>query len=406
LNKKLAVYFLGTKIQDFFAALYKFGFLLIFYQFNNSLIYTSALTASSIVVARISMIGISPYLKKREPLIVTRYVNILLAVVAFVFVGTYKLWSGHVAGFFVLSIIFSSLEGIDNSFHYPIIPKLVEKDYLFKANSLNAIFTNINLIAAPIGTYFFYNATDLRGFLLLYGFICLLSSFILKYIYNIIQNDDYEETKKAKNNDGFKKEWKRTFKVIKSSKYIMFCILVGVIINLIFASLSGVVMLDMGRMAGNQILGQTIIKVMISIGSLLGVYFVYKLNVKDNYDRYINISLFVLLITLIMLSISSVDYLVYLEFLSLGVFIMFIMNSTGTFLQLVTPSDELAAVYVFRSTLYAVVVPLSHLLAGFILEYFGRSLFFAFSAILLGIVIIIKNAKKISLLNKEIVEEK
>lgn len=58
------------------------------------------------------------------------------------------------------------------------------------------------------------------------------------------------------------------------------------------------------------------------------------------------------------------------------------MNFTGTFLQICAPKEELSSIYVFRSTLYAVVVPISHLITGIILEYFSRECYFIFSFIL------------------------
>lgn len=381
MNKKLYLFLLGTKVQSLVASLYNFGFFIIFYQLTNSLIYSSTLTALNIIISRITLIIIVPHLKGRNPIKISIVMNMLIGFFSLICILLYKLLSNGIYGYFIISIVFSVLEEIDNSFQYSVIPNIVEKEYLFKANSLSAILSNINLIAAPLGSYIFYIYSDLRGFLFIYGLVCSVSCILLKMIE--FPNSEYKKNiiDKGKKNTFFS-EWFNTFNVIAKSKNILFCILLGATINLIFAGLNGAVILSMGSIAKNEVFGQTIIKLVLSIGSLIGVFFVYKLKVKENYDKYLKISIVVLSLVLLFLAFTNNTIIIYLEFLVLAIFIMFIMNSTGTFLQICAPKEELSSIYVFRSTLYAVVVPISHLITGIILEYFSRECYFIFSFIL------------------------
>jgi len=382
-------FLLGTKLQSFVSALYRFGFLLIFYQMNNSLFYSSLLIASTIIVSRITLILLIPYLKGRNPIKISIVMNLLIGGVAILAILIYPLWNQKIIGFFVLAVIFSTLEEMDNSFQYAVIPNLVQKEFLFKANSLNAIFANINLIVAPVGSYVFYLMGDLRGFLGAYGIICFLSSGILKSIHFSFDAENNLQ-KEKKNVHTFYKEWHKTIGIILNNQNILFCIAIGVVINLIFAGISGAVLLKMGEVSSNQVFGQTIIKIALAGGSLVGVFGVLKLKVKENYNKYLNISILGLILNLVFMAFIHIEIMVYIMFFVLAVFIMFIMNATGTFLQLSTPKNELSSIYAFRSTLYAIVVPVSHVIAGAMLQFLDKTYYFLFSVFLLLVIYLLK----------------
>jgi hypothetical protein len=77
----------------------------------------------------------------------------------------------------------------------------------------------------------------------------------------------------------------------------------------------------------------------------------------------------------------------------MAVLIMFIMNSTGTFLQMSAPKGELPAIYAFRSTLIAGVVPLSQITAGIIVQLFSANFYFLFSSLLVITIYMVKRYK-------------
>lgn len=393
MNKNLVLFFVGTKIQNLVSALYHFGFLIIFFQATDSLIYSSSLTATTIIISRVTSIILVPHLKQVRPIRVSILMNFLIGIFALVSIVIYPLWNGKIIGYFIIAVVFSILEEMDNSFQYPIIPAIVEKDYLFKANSLSSIFTNINMIAAPLGSYLFYIYSDLRGFLLIYGVICLMSCVLLTMI-RIPMNELKSNERSKKSKVSFWREWHKTLNLILKDSNILFCIAIGVVINLIFAGLNGAVLLKMGSIAENKVFGQTIIKISLSLGSIIGVLGVYKLKVKENYDRYLNLSILGLVLVILSLGLSTNFTFIYIEFFMLAIFIMFVMNSTGTFLQIVTPKNELPSIYVFRSTLYAIVVPISHIMAGIILQYFDKQYYFFFSCLLLISIIPLKKKSK------------
>lgn len=389
MDRNLFRFLAGTKIQSLVASIYSFGFLLIFYQKTGSLVYSSFLTALTVIVSRVTLLISVPHFKNKHPLKLSIIMNFLIGVVSVIGGITYHLWEATIIGYFVIAIIFECLEQIDNSSQYAVIPNIVDPDYLFKANSLSAMLTNINLIAAPIGSFIFYCYSDLRGFLFIYGIICFVSCLILKGV-NLNFKEAKEERIQKKGKSVVLHEWKKTLRIINQSSDLIFCIAVGVAINLIFAGLNGAVLLKMGEISHNKAFGQASIKIFLSVGSLLGVTGVYKLKVKENYEKYLRISIVGLCATLLALGFTPIEFLLYVEFLLLAVFIMFIMNSTGTFLQMAAPKNELSAIYAFRSTLYAIVIPLSHMIAGFILQYFHRSYYFIFSCVLIICVVLLK----------------
>lgn len=396
MNKNLALFFIGTKIQSFAAALYSFGFIIVFYHMTNSLIYTGTLSACTIISSRAVLAYAVPKLRGKVPISVSIVMNLVMACTAFIGIICFYFWGKHIYFYFSLAIAFAILEEIDNSFQYSVIPAIVDKEYLFKANSLNAIFTNINLIVSPLGGYLFYYYSDLRGMLLLFGIICLLSSWILSKVHMPLE-ERTESIKQNEKKSNLISEWITTYKIVKNSSDITFCISIGVAINLIFAGLFGPVMLKIGATMSNQALGQTILKVILSVGSLVGVFGVYRLKVKENYDKYLNISITAIILILLLLAFTNQMPLICLGFLSLSIFIMFTMNSTGTFLQMAAPKAELTAIYAFRSTLFAAAAPLSYIIAGAILELLNKQFYFIFSALLVIAIVFIKKYSEIKL---------
>lgn len=385
MNNKFIKFLAATQVQTFASILYNFGFMIIFYQLTDNLVVSSTLSAVNIITTRLISILIVPKMKYKNPLKVSSASNLMLAVISILAIPLYSMFHKEVVFYFLLNITISYLENIDNSFQYSVIPSLVDKDYLFKANSLNAMIFNIGSIIAPMLSYLFYRYSDLRYFLLVYGIINLLSSFILSKI-------EYKNEEAQKSNDAKKtsvlNEWKKTFNIMSKNTDIVFCISIALCINLIFAGLNGPILLSMGQVAANKVLGQTFIKVVLSAGSIIGIWAVYKLKVKEKYNQYLKISIVGIAASLGVLGLSENINIIYGSFFTLSLFIMFIMNSTGTRLQIATPKEEITSVYTFRSSLLSIVVPVSYLITGGILQYFGRQAFFIFSIVLLVITVV------------------
>jgi hypothetical protein len=243
---------------------------------------------------------------------------------------------------------------------------------------------NIGSIVAPMLSYLFYRYSDLRYFLLIYGIINLVSSSILSKIE--YKNEEIPKLNEAKKSSVLN-ERKKTFNIMSKNTDIVFCISIALCINLIFAGLNGPILLSMGQVAANKVLGQTFIKVVLSGGSIIGIWTVYKLKVKEKYNQYLKVSIIGIAASLGVLGLSENINIIYGGFFALSLFIMFIMNSTGTRLQIATPKEEITSVYTFRSSLLSIIVPLSYLITGSILQYFGRQAFFIFSIVLLVITV-------------------
>lgn len=384
MNKNFFKFLIATKSQTFASTLYSFGFLIIFYQMTGNLVFSSTLSAINIIVTRLISIMFVPKMKYSNPLKISSISNLLLAVVSILAIPVYTVFNKSIAFYFILNIVISILEEIDNSFQYSAVPSLVKEEYLFKANSLNAMIFNISSIIAPMLSYLFYRYSDLRYFLFVYGIINVLSGLMLSKI-------EYTGEKVFEANSSKKSsvlsEWGKTLNVISKNVDIVFCISIALCINLIFAGLNGPILLSMGQLVSNKVFGQTLIKILLSAGSIIGIWLVYKLKVKENYNQYLKVSILGLMISLGILGLSKNITIIYFSFFLLSIFIMFVMNSTGTRLQLSTPKEELTSVYTFRSSLLSVIVPLSYLITGGILQYFGRQTFFMFSIVLLCITV-------------------
>lgn len=384
MNSKFLKFLIATKSQTFVSTLYNFGFIIIFYQLTNNLVLSSILSAVTIIVTKLTTIIIVPKMKYKNPIKISSISNLALTVISILSIPFYIMFKEKVIFYFIINITISSLEEIDNSFQYSIIPSLVDKDYLFKANSLNGMILNIGSVIAPLLSYLFYKYSNFSFFLLVYGIINLFSGLILSKI----EYSNEQELKINKNKKlSILNEWGKTFKIISNNTDTIFCISIAVCINLIFAGLNGPILLSMGKISSNKVFGQAIIKTLISLGSFVGIFGVYNLKIKEHYNHYLKASVIGLIIVLAVLGLSKNEIIIYLSFFVLSILIMFVMNSTGTKLQLCTPKEELTSVYTFRSSLLSIIVPLSYLISGCILEYFGRKEFFIFSIVLLLITV-------------------
>ncbi len=384
MNSRFLKFLIATKSQTFVSTLYNFGFMIIFYQLTNNLVLSSAISAITIVVTKLITIIIVPKMKYKNQIKISSISNLALAVISFLSIPFYIIFKEAVIFYFILKIIISSLEEIDNSFQYSVIPCLVGKDYLYKANSLNGMVLNISSIIAPLLSYIFYQYSNFSYFLFIYGIINLFSGLILSKI-------EFKNEQESKINENEKlsilNEWGKTIKIISSNPDIVFCISIAVCINLIFGGLNGPILLSMGEISSNKVFGQTIIKTLLSLGSFIGIFGVYNLKVKEHYIQYLKVSIIGLIIVLAILGFSTNALIIYGSFFVLSIFIMFVMNSTGTKLQLSTPKEELTSVYTFNISLLSIVVPLSYLISGCILQYRGRRDFFIFSIALLLITV-------------------
>lgn len=376
MNKNVALFFLGTHVQDFIGSAYNFGFMLLFYSLTDSLLYAGWLTAATLVVSRVLLFFIIPWCKRYSPIYMSSWMSIAMGVSSVAAAATYPFWSEQLVWYFVLSTIFSTIMSVDQSFTSAVLPRLVEKDYLYKANSLNGIFLNIALFTAPFVGFVFFEIS-LSILLLIYGAVCLGSAVLLFLLFAKageprLQAQIPPAEKKLRY---FSDEWLRTIRLILSNAAILHCVMIGLVVNFVFAGISGPYLLGVGQ----SDLGSTLLKVSVALGSFCGVYGVYLLKVKDHYELYLKRSMVGILAALLFLAQFENLYANLIGIAVLTLFVMFIMNSTGTFLQLSTPKEELPSVYAFRASLYAVVVPLSYIVMGWVMENWGANRYFYLS---------------------------
>lgn len=358
-----------------------FAFLLLFYQLSDSVIYSGVLTALTVVLSRLVMFFLIPIGKPYSPVRVASVVSFGTSGISFLVALASLKWGHSIFFYFLCSILFSLLQEIRQSFSSSIIPHIVDPSYLFKANSLNGIFFNVSQILAPLLSYFFTTNTVIVAFLL-YGVISGLSGMLLVTLTRLCGEIHFPKTSESQQGNKlrfFSTQWMQTLRMLGTNRVILSCLAMGILINVLFAGINGPFLLKEGHGG----LGSTLIKVSLSVGSLLGVYGAFVLKVKDYYQRYLRISLIGAAVSLAIPVAIPNRYLLLACVVMLTLFVMFIMNTTGTLLQVVTPLQELPAVYEIRSTFYSIVVPLSYIVIGWVLERWSYTYYFAVSAILL-----------------------
>ncbi|KEO83027.1 MFS transporter [Tumebacillus flagellatus] len=380
MNKNFALYLLGTKVQDFLASSMSFTFLLVIYQISNSALYSGFLTATTVAGSRILMFYLVPVCKPFSPFKVVSSMSFTVTVVSLLAVLGSLFWGDSILFYFVCSILFAILQEMRTSFASSIIPRLVDKEYLFKANSVSSIFLNVSMILAPLVSYLF-TARNISVFFVFYAAVSCGGGLLVRYLTRLT-GDERPEAPAApakKKMKFFSDHWVVTIRMIGGNQTILYCISIGVLINIVFAGINGPFLLK----EGHGSLGSTLIKICLSGGSLLGVYGAYALKVKEHYKRYLNISIAGIVLALLVPVFVENLYVLLVCMVFLTLFVMFMMNTTGTLLQLATPLPELPAVYEIRSTLYAVVVPLSYIVIGWVLERWGYKPYFLAGAVLL-----------------------
>lgn len=376
MNKNLVFFIFFTKLQSFIASIYNFGFLLIFYKITNNAFSSGLLFAVSNIITRLFSFFMVPKLKNQNPIKISSYTNFILFIFSLLMAFLHNFFGESLFYYFLLHSIILTLEELDNTFQYPVVPLLINKKSLYKVNSINAMITNVITIISPIFAYIFSKNIAFPIFLVFFGLINLVSSLALSRI-NIL-NWINQYTKPT-----IKSEWKKTLKLISNTPELFSCILTALFINFLFSGLGNTFIL----IAGTTELERTIIKILISIGSFSGIFLVYKLNLKENYKSLLFYSFISLEVCLFFLILAK-SYISYFFICILSLLIMFIMNSTGTKLQLAAKPEDLALIYSLRATLLSFVIPISQMTSGAILEYFGTPYYFIFCFIVLLILLV------------------
>lgn len=376
MNKNLVFFIFFTKLQSFIASIYNFGFLLIFYKITNNAFSSGLLFAVSNIITRLFSFFMVPKLKNQNPIKISSYTNFILFIFSLLMAFLHNFFGESLFYYFLLHSIILTLEELDNTFQYPVVPLLTNKKSLYKVNSINAMITNVITIISPIFAYIFSKNIAFPIFLVFFGLINLVSSLALSRI-NIL-NWINQYTKPT-----IKSEWKKILKLISNTPELFSCILTALFINFLFSGLGNTFIL----IAGTTELERTIIKILISIGSFSGIFLVYKLNLKENYKSLLFYSFISLEVCLFFLILAK-SYISYFFICILSLLIMFIMNSTGTKLQLAAKPEDLALIYSLRATLLSFVIPISQMTSGAILEYFGTPYYFIFCFIVLLILLV------------------
>jgi MFS family permease len=381
LNKKVWLIVIGKSLPMFFTAVYSFACLLIFYRITNSLILSSVFTTISIVISRIAMFIIIPFCKVVTPrkMVITGLLGLVTSSLLGIF--TYSLGHDKVWYYGILLILFSVFQEILDSYVRPLIPVMFDREDIFKINSFLGVIMNLILLASPfVGALLSTNhLVMLFSGIAISSFLCI-RIFSLEIFLQPIQGIH------PTNRKHFIQEWRKTYQLIKTNSQIIFCLMIAIIMNLIFVGMttSGVLAI------GNNTEEIAVIRTMMGLGSFIGILFVMKVNMKENYHKFLNVSIIGIFFSLIICYFGSAS----ITIMAVGIFflvgfIMFTMNSTGTLLQLIVPQEEIASVYEVRSSILAIVVPLSHVLTGLILELTSVSLYFTsiliIVAILMGI---------------------
>ncbi len=357
-NPKIWLLAIGNNIPSFFTYAYSFTSLLLFYHLTNSYIISGVFSTASIIVSRITMIILIPYCKGVSPrrLVISGLVGLIG--VSCIGIMLYPTNKDSIWYFGLILLSFNVFQEILDSYIRPLIPLIVRKEDLFQTNSFMGVTRSFMLIIAPL----FGNYVANEKINILYTGMILFSSInIILFSKSIFKQAIQEEQKSKK----FIQEWMKSIQLIKGNAEIAFCLLVAILINLAFAGMNTTGVLAIGK--GND--GATLIRIMLGLGSFIGILAVMKIKTENNYQKLLNISMIGILISLIGCYFSaSTIYIEAVTMFFLFAFIMFVMNATGTVLQLLVPQEEIPSIYEIRSSIIAIVVPVSTILTGWILE--------------------------------------
>lgn len=378
-NSKIWYFSLSTSLPTFFTSAYSFAMLLIVYQLTNSLFYSGIVTMITIIFSRLFMFLTIPYLKNYEHKSIVLFGFLTLIISNLFFMLFYGIGKNSIFYYITISVFYSISQELIMSYSRPLIQKLFLEEELFKVNSWISVIMNVVTLLGPFSGYIFYQTSIKWLFIGLFVTACFSLWLFYKKINVVMKSTNMPEKM------SFWHEWGKVYILIKTNSQILFCIILALLINLIFIGLTTSGILAIGNTEEESMILRTI----MGLGTILGILFVGRVNMKNNYETYLNTSILGIFLSLLICYFFNTSFIIQsIAIFFLVAFIMFVMNATGTLLQVITPIGEITSVYEVRSTLLAIIVPLSQAMTGYLLEKVTTTTYFGYMIILISMLIL------------------
>lgn len=392
-NKNFFLLLQGQIISLFGDSVYEFALAFWILVVTKSTVYMgiimSAPTLSTVIISPFAGVFIDR-LNRKAIIILMDFIRgiVVIATGILAFMGYVNIWIIFFAGIII---------GVCGAFFSPcivsIIPDIVPKKQLLKANSVYQIGTSGINIVSTVSSGILYTILGAVGIFLLNGLSFLLSGILEIFldVPRIVHNNPQKK---------YLDEFKDGLKFICEFEGLSWVILVTFIVN--FLQQTGFVLLlplfnsdsNLGAEKYAFALG------ILMVGQIFNSIVLSAINIKPN-SRY---GIFLLsgiidAISMILVTVTNNSYLIYFLFFIFGFFYSTISLLENTIMQSIVPQEIRGKVFSLTSSISQCLLPIGIILGGFLGEVLGikRVIAFSFGLIVLVVFLFsfVKSSKKI-----------
>lgn len=302
----------------------------------------------------------------------------------------------HVIYYFIIAFLIQFLSVFFNNAKDSLIPDIVPKEKLLKANSFNSIFSNIVKVIGPVIGSFTIGLFDIQT-----AYIIDSISYILSLILIFSMDVNQEKINKCINWNNILFSYVSTYKIIKKNTKIK-NILFLYALTTFFTSPFEAVLIPLAKdilLLNDANLGIT--TSLLALGTITSSLFIYKIS-NDKMFTAILFSIFATGIIFLTMGLLNIYFFMFFLLFMLGVFGSIYRIFFFSWLQILTPNEHIGSVLSFFMFITMLLMVISIPLGTFTMKLTSIKYVFTIMGISLIIeTIYIINFKKVMKIDLE-----
>lgn len=367
-NKNFAIYVFGETISSFTEGFYKFGYVWLILTLSpsqNKSLFLGYLmgiyTLLNIFMGPIAGVFADRFSRKK----IMIYCNLFEALLCFLLFLLIVLKKINILWIFLFTIMFSASAPFFEKAGYAIIPMIVKKEMLLKANSLFQFIQTTTMIASfPLGGIIYEKLGP--AILFLFNLIGLITASLSVNFIKI--KEGFFKDKKFK----FFDDLRDGLSYIFSIKVLLNILYLGIVFNFIGSPIFVYLPLIV-KSRGMEAIGYGFLHGMVSFGWLTGTFILGNLSIEKKEKKLVSLGLLVTTISILTLGIFQTKLLTLIAGAMFGVGLGITNTIIYTLIHQNSPPEKTGRVFSLVSFGCSIAQPVSYFIGGLIGKYFPIS---------------------------------
>lgn len=376
-NKNFMLLWIGQTISNFGDAVYSIAIM----WYVMSVTGSAEQMGVSLICSYLPIVLLSPvagivadrYDRKKILVICDLLSGVFVSIVAVLaFKNQLKIWE-----IYIISLIISSIAAFFGPCIKALIPEVVEKATLIKANSMNQVTTYMCQMLGTSIAGILIALISVKGL-----FIINSISFIISAIFNTYIKLDHLEVKKEKMHC-FIGEIKDGIKYCLSIKEIMYFMLIaGIIINFCTAPIELYIPIFSKKVLEGNSSIYGLLMAAIAVGGVLAAAMITSISKIIKKYYLLTIGIVGEGISIIFFGMSRNFIVAFISLTLLGMFVAITNIALSTIVQTIVPNNIMGRIAGFMSMLAGITVPLGYLVGGIVSEKYEVTMIMAISGLI------------------------